>query len=202
MINRHYLIFFFLVISSLNLNAQQDAELYRTATDLYYQGQYVKALNYLDSALAMNDDDISRHFYRSKINEKLGKYQDAISDLTTCIDRSEHDAMYLTIRADYYERLEKLAPALADLTTCIKLRPSWNAYYRRGLIFIKQNQLQKGLMDLNQSIKMNDTQADPLRARGYLKHKMGNSEDACEDMLKVYDMGFDDVRDWIRRNCG
>lgn len=182
--------------------AQDEADLYRKATDLYYQGKYELALSTLDSAIALNDDDISRYFYRSKINEKLGDYEAAIMDLTTCIDRSEHDATYLIIRAEFYVKIGKESLAMDDLNSSIELKPNWRVYFNRGMLFVKQNQYIKAMADFNQSIKMNENQADPLRARAYLKNKMGDPSGACIDMYDVYEMGFDDALDWINRNCG
>ncbi|GAB4231276.1 MAG: hypothetical protein Tsb0034_03510 [Ekhidna sp.] len=180
----------------------QDQELYRRATDLYYQGRYEQALLLLDSAIALNSDDISRFFYRSKINEALGSHEEAIADLTMCINKSDNDATYLNLRALNYEKVGNESLAFRDYSESIRLRPSWDAHFRRGMLQVKQSQLKKALEDFNASIRLNTNQAEPLRARGYLKHHMGDTEGACEDILTLLDWGYDDVKDWLRKNCG
>lgn len=195
------LIIYFSHLHPGKIYAQGDG-LYRMATDSYFQGKYQQSLQYLDSAIQLNAEDISRFFFRSKVHERLGNYESAIVDLTTCIDKSQHDEMYLNKRAELYELMEQPEMALKDYDASIQLRATWEAYYRRGLIHFKLNQLQKALDDLNKAITLNKYQADPFRARAYLKLKLDDKEGACQDMFQVFEMGFDDVRSWLSEHCG
>lgn len=194
-------IFSFVILSSL-ATVGQGEDLYNAGTDLYFQGDYEAALNYLDSAIALNSDDISRFFFRSKIKEKMGRIRGAISDLTECINRSTSDVLYLNIRADYYQRVGSTDLALEDYNESLKLKKTWQAFHRRGLIYAGRKLLKKALSDFNEAAKLAPTQAAPIQARALAKFELGDKTGACDDMYTVFDMGFTDVRDWIRRNCG
>ena len=195
------LIIFFSHLYLDKIYAQGDG-LYRMATDYYFQGKYQESLQYLDSAIQLNSEDISRFFFRSRVHERLGNYESAITDLTICIEKSLHDELYLNKRAELFELMQQPEMALKDYNTSIRLKSTWEAHYRRGLIFFKLNQLQKALDDLNRAIELNKYQADPLRARAYLRLKMDDNEGACMDMFQVFEMGFDDVRSWLSEHCG
>jgi tetratricopeptide (TPR) repeat protein len=106
---------------------------------LYYQSEYLNAMEAVNTAISLNPKSSDAHRRRGKINERLHQDDAALEDYTRAITISPTTSIYLSDRADVYKRKEEYAKAIADLDKYLKLvkKPNPMIYYSRSILYTK-----------------------------------------------------------------
>jgi len=106
---------------------------------LYFQGDYLKAMDAANTAISLNPQASEPYRRRGKINEKLHLADAAIEEYSKAISLSPTTAIYLSDRSDVYYKKGELKKALADLDKYLNLvkRPNPMIFYTRSIIYTK-----------------------------------------------------------------
>ncbi len=109
------------------------------ANCLYYQGDYLKSMDAVNTAISLNANAPDSYRRRGKINEKQHQVDAAIENYSKAISLSPTTPIYLSERADAYYKKGDLNKAIADLDKYLTLvkRPNPMIFYTRSIIFTK-----------------------------------------------------------------
>jgi len=120
---------------------------------LYFQGDYAKAMEAVNTSISLNPKGSDTYRRRGKINQKLRQDDAAIEDYTSALANSPHNPLYLSDRSDVYYRKGDLKKALADINEYLSIvkKPNPMMYYTRSVMHTKLG---------------NKAQADADRKRG------------------------------------
>ena len=78
------------------------------------------------------------------------------------------------------------SPSIAQLSNIIGRKPSAEAYYRRGVTYLRSpDRLLRAVRDFNEAIKRNPRYARASSARGWAYLQMGESDKAFVDLTRA-----------------
>ena len=187
---------------------QNTEEIFQQGNLFDKEGDYRKALIYVDSSMTMDSSLYQRFGFRAEIKFKLGMVKEAIDDISKCIDkcrcptRKYHVSDYYRRRAEMKLSIFKIPFAIEDANKSISRNPSnWKAYNVRSNLMQIQGLNLLALADLDKSFVINDNEATTLKARGKLRFEIGDLEGACADFSIVAKWGFDEYDSWVKRYC-
>lgn len=106
---------------------------------LYYQSDYLHAMEAVNTALSLNPNVPDAYRRRGKINEKLHNVDAALEDYSKAISLSPTTPIYLSDRSDVYYKKGELNKALTDLDKYVSLvkKPNPMIFYTRSIIYTK-----------------------------------------------------------------
>lgn len=144
-------------------------------------GEYEKALADFNRAFDCYDDIDNESLLHEIYNNRgalyydIGQYQDALNDLNVAVGLTENLEKNSKIllertmnnRGNVYAALQKYNKAIQDYTEAIGIKPNYaNAYYNRGLTYFDQQEIGRGIADLE---KANELQPNSDKIRSSLK---------------------------------
>jgi len=168
------LIITFLIFTFAASATESARELFKFAKFSLEEGEYQKALNYVNQAIAVESTYSSAYVLRAEIYLKLENYKLVIEDASRIID-AEGTTSALTsnsylLRGEAYYYLNRHKASLSDLITCVNIEPeNARAYYVMGLIHIENIALFPALDDFDNAIKYDQQQADYYYYRAQVK---------------------------------
>ncbi len=168
------LILTFLLISYAVTATESARELFKFAKFSFEDGEYQKAISYVNQAIAIESTYSSAYVLRAEIYLKLGNYKLAIEDASRIID-TEATTSALTsnsylLRGAAYFYLNQYRAALTDLAACVNVEPeNARAYYFTGLIHINNTVLFPALENFDNAIKYDQQQGEYYYFRAKVK---------------------------------
>ncbi len=179
------------------------------------KGDYCRALNYLDQAIAVAVDG-GAYRRRGEIHAKMGDYHQALADLNQAIRLEPKNATNYASRAEIYEKMRNYKQAIADyeqiliksgdslelkeadkklqtlqkieyLSETIRYDPyNVDAYYARAEILFELGDYEQAISDYNILIRLLPDEADQfLFYRGFAFYHVGNYDQAINDLSKI-----------------
>ena len=148
--------------------------------------------------------DLARQFMYRGVEQGLKKdYDLALADYGEAvrIDKKYSDAFYN--RCVVYNLKEEYDRALADCSQAVKLGPSPNTtvpagerrlandhaisdyYSERGFAYLKKNDYDRALMDLDNAIRLNPDNGRALKSRGLVYQAKGDTARADADLASA-----------------
>ncbi len=109
-----FLIFFFVLFSSLTYGQSERTFLYAQATEYGYRNQFKESERILSKIIELNPKDSLAYFDRAIMRENLGDTLGAISDLTKEIEIDPKNADNYFLRGILYKNSNKHEKALSD----------------------------------------------------------------------------------------
>ena len=86
------------------------------------------------------------------------------------------------------------SPSIAQLSNIIGRKPSAEAYYRRGVTYLRSpDRLLRAIRDFNEAIKRNPRYARAYSARGWAHLQMGESDKAFVDLTRAINIAPKDA---------
>eukprot|EP01006_Ploeotia_vitrea_P030496 TRINITY_DN62896_c0_g1_i1.p2 TRINITY_DN62896_c0_g1~~TRINITY_DN62896_c0_g1_i1.p2 ORF type:complete len:367 (-),score=47.00 TRINITY_DN62896_c0_g1_i1:1892-2992(-) len=172
------------------------AQLIQLADDLCENGQYPKALEYLNEAVAIDPNNAEIYFKRGILKHHFmqdidGGYQ----DYSDCINLNPTYCDAYRYRADLLHfHTQNLQESLDDYNNAIQLgRSDADSFTCRGELHRKMGNLAEALADLNDALKLDETFADAYKCRADLMHwQHGELEKGLEDYNKAAELGRGD----------
>ena len=147
-------------------------------------GRHNAAISDFTSAIASDSSNPDAYHNRGFSARKAGRLQDALQDYTEAIRLDPNHCRALYNKAYVLERLHKWEDAVGDYTQALQVDTD-NAlgYYNRGLARQRCGKLDQARDDLDHALTLsNDDHAGQLfSARGCLKERLGDVEDALAD---------------------
>lgn len=125
--------------------------------------------------------------------ESAGLLEDAEAAFTDYLKKYPNDALALNCRGVARLKLEKYALANKDLSKAIKLSSTTGSYYyNRGLLWQKQLQYKKAIIDYTRSIAYSPENSTTYVNRGDTYFLLDEKEKGCSDLIKACHMGLCD----------
>ena len=147
---------------------------------------------------------------RAKVYEKLGKHDDAIAYYTTVIKRDPtgmKDGQASYRRASLYEKTGRYQEAINDLSASLDRdeRSSTNlfalkgSYIDRARLWVRLNQPDKAIADLNKVISIDSLDVDAYKARAPIFERLNQLDKAIADLSKIISIDHRDVDAYLAR---
>ncbi len=168
------LIVTFLFFSLVAIAGESARELFKFAKYNYDQGEYQKALDFINQAINVESDYTSAYLLRAEICLKLGNYKSAIEDASRIIDSEGTTSALITnsymIRGEAYYHQTQYQLSLRDLLTCVNIEPgNAKAHFLIGLVHLGNANLFPALESFDKSIKFDQQQAEYYYYRAQVK---------------------------------
>jgi tetratricopeptide (TPR) repeat protein len=151
------------------------------------QRDYRRAVEDLDKAAKMGcDQNLVALLERASVLHEMGKHDVALPDLekalTICHENIQKgDIYYLRGNCDY--ALKNKDQALHSFEQAVKMNPyHGKAYFRIGMIQAEKGKLKEALRTLTKAHELAPHQRDILLERAIINRKLGNANDAEEDV--------------------
>jgi Tfp pilus assembly protein PilF len=74
-------------------------------------------------------------------------------------------------------------------------------YFKRGTLFLKQNELQRAEADLTSSIELNPKHHNSFHNRAIALFKLGQADKACDDWCQAAVLGNAYSGNYFQQNC-
>lgn len=178
------------------LNGGIVAQLKEIALSKQYAGDFDGAAGFYTWAIHLDPASNDAYFGRAYSRYKLNDFAGCSEDNSKVIERYPHDISALNNRGYALSRLGEHARALQDFDHIIKHDPcgiGGYAFNNRGWLRAQMGDLEGGLTDCNESIRINSVNAEAYANRGYIKSLLGD-ETAQADFEKAHEL--DPMQDW------
>lgn len=192
------------VFASVTLCAQSKEEvaLNNLAVSLMDKGDYDKALAYLDKLTASDENNFVYRYNRAVTLFNLKKYQEAIGEYKYLHALLPEQSEYIFQIGNAYEQLDSMNLALTFYTQAIEMdQDQFLYYFKRGTVFLKQNELERAEADLTSSIALNPKHHNSFHNRGITLFKLGQVSKACDDWCHASVLGNIYSGNYFRQNC-
>ena len=156
-------------------------------------GQLEAAINRLTLALDADPHHVEMYLQRAEWYDQLGDREAALRDYNKVQELVDNDRRMLLGRAMTYHGMGKPAESIGDLEQLLEASSGQNRAkvlnilaYVRGL---NNTDLDKALLDIDESIDMLGADAALLDTRGFIHYQLGDFEaarDDLEDAVKAY----------------
>jgi len=162
----------------------------------YKTRQYTEALQELDTAIMIDQNNPSFHALRAEIkidhyDPVIGseEYQDILSDINIAIALDDQNHEYYRIRGEFLKAMGEMEQAMEDFDSMIRLSPREdNAYTNRGLLKMSQYEYRGAALDFTKSILLNPELECNYRYRGLCYNNLNNLSEAYKDFSKSIEM--------------
>lgn len=123
----------------------------------------------------------------------LGSYEEAWRATNALIAREPNEADAYLIRGRSEKMLEQIPRAMSDFDKSIKLRPNVEAYYSRGITFLKdyKNRQREAIADFSKVIQMDPKYLGAYMGRGMAYAELDDFKSAYPDTLMVVKLNPD-----------
>ena len=150
------------------------------------KGDFDSALDYVNRAINMNDNDYDLVMLKGNIYNEMGKYPEAIAELDNYIEKNPDNYFGYYYRGWCKEESKDIEGAIEDYTMSITLEPQYAyAYMGRGKFYKNQGKEDLAKADFEKVIEL-DTVPDPdLSCAHYAYYYLGQKDKAIEFMDKL-----------------
>ena len=162
-------------------------------------GRYREALDDYDESLRLKPDDPYVHVGRGHVFEALGEFEQALKAYTDGIAADPNNRYAISNRAGLQSRLGNTEKAIADYTLEIKIERSADAYYGRGLNYLRRGDFNLAVEDYTQAIELDPNYHRAYFGRGSAHTGLGNYKESIEDYTLAISLRSDYTEAYINR---
>lgn len=150
--------------------------------------EYDKAIPFYEEAQRKDADDmILRHI--AQCYYKLGDYDAALSNINQAIELDSTKVQYIPFKADMLYETGNAKETIAEWDKHQELYPDYGfGYYRRGWFKSLSGDIDGAIDDLTMSVTLNPEYSYSYVARGDVYSRIGKTELARADFLKVIEI--------------
>lgn len=144
-------------------------------------------LRVLTDALERTRNQTGLYLARARCHYYLGSYAQAVDDASEVIRRLPNKPEAYLLRAKAGKMLGGIPQALDDYSTSIRLRPTAEAYYGRGLTYVReyQGKDREALDDFTAAIRLDETHVGAYKSRAEIYSRYENFQQALQDSERV-----------------
>lgn len=147
-------------------------------------GDYLSALDAIDKAIQMNDEDTDYVLRRANILCKLRRYDGVIEQIDKYIENDAEDPNGYLARAEYEYQKQDYAKAVEDYSTVLVLAPEYTpAYLKRGQAYAAMGDKDLAVKDYEKTLQTDTVQGSSIR--GYALMRLGRSDEARVCINKI-----------------
>jgi len=158
--------------------------------ELTDQGDYDKAIEYLDKAIELDPNFSIAYYNRGRNHDRKYYYEDAISDYSRAIELDPEYAWAYVNRGWVYKQMGQQDQAIRNFTKGIELDPSDKlAFYDRGDIFLYQGEYELAVEDYTKAIKIDPDYKEAIFNRAIAYAELDQSKDTIKDLERAIELG-------------
>tara|TARA_B100001094_G_C18135207_1_gene774657 strand:- start:320 stop:1669 length:1350 start_codon:yes stop_codon:yes gene_type:complete len=175
---------------------------YKSAVEKINKKDYEGAINDLNKAINGNErNNADAYDYRGYAKYNLKNFEGALKDSNKAIELNTNHRYAYNNRGNAKTDLSDYKGAISDFTKSIEINPnSSNPYFMRGWIYGKQGNFSESIKDLTKAIELDERTAEAYFYRGGSMYSI-NSNRACDDWVKAYDLGYANAKEAINQYC-
>lgn len=147
-------------------------------------GDYRSALDAIDRAIQMKDDDTDYMLRRANILSSLKRNDEAIEQIDKYIEADAEDANGYLAKAEYEYDKKDYTGAIEDYTTVTVLAPEYMpAYLKRGQAYTAIGKKDLAVKDFEKIIETDTVQGSVIR--GYALVRLGRNDEVRDCIAKI-----------------
>ncbi len=155
----------------------------------FEQGQYDKAMVYLDKAVSMEPDDANAYNNRGAVYGATNQKELALKDFNRALAIDPDLDGARSNRGAVYRTDDKSDLALEDFNKALEINPYfYKAYHNRGIIHKKKGSYDLALDDYNKALALNPLYAKVYGNRGMVYEATGRYDLALADFNKALEI--------------
>lgn len=146
-----------------------------------------QALQSLNTLLGKDRGNTAAYLERARCLYFLAAYPQAVQDASEVVRRDPNQAEAYLVRAKAGKMLGHIPQALNDYTTAIRLKPTADAYYGRGLTYLREfrGKDREALDDFTSAIRLDAKHVGAYVYRAQIYSRYDQYQNALEDSEKV-----------------
>lgn len=153
------------------------------------QGDYQKAIGELNDI----DDNSTLLLERARNKTELGMFESAQKDLLLAIGKNKISLEENKLYAEILYGLKEYDKALKYCDASVEFLPTAKDFYRRGLIFSRQNELEKAIEEFSKAEILDSSFKEAYYEHGKLFYENEQFDKAISFFIKSNDLGIDTV---------
>ena len=148
-------------------------------------GDYDKALEYCDQAIALDSTKTNYLYYKANILDNAGRSEEAVKIMDSYIAQNPDEYFPYYRRGWFKDHSGNTDEAIEDYTMSITLQPSMAyAYMNRGVLYLQKGDKQAADDDFKQVIRL-DSVPDAPECAYYAYCYLGDKDKAIETLNKA-----------------
>jgi Tfp pilus assembly protein PilF len=163
-------------------------------------GQYNKALEQYDKAIALNPASYETYSIRGYVLFEMGQFDKALEDYDRAIALNPSYFEAYNNRGIAFDEMGQYINAMKDFEKAIALNPShFEAYYNFGTTYGKTSQFDKAVEAFNRAIALNPNYAYAYGGRGLAYSHLGQYESALNDLHRALALDYNYAKAYVDR---
>ena len=148
-------------------------------------GDYDKALEYCDQAIALDSTKTNHLYFKANILDNAGRSEEAIKVMDSYIAQNPEEYFPYYRRGWFKDHSGKTDEAIEDYTMAITLQPNdAYQYLNRGVLFLQKGDKKKAYEDFKQAVRL-DSVPDAPECAFYAYYYLGDKNKAIEMLDKA-----------------
>lgn len=148
-------------------------------------GDYDKALEYCDQAIALDSTKTNYLYFKAKILDNAGRSEEAIKVMDSYIAQNPEEYFPYYRRGWFKDHSGKTDEAIEDYTMAITLQPNdAYQYLNRGVLLLQKGDKKKADEDFKQAVRL-DSVPDAPECAFYAYYYLGDMNKAIEMLDKA-----------------
>ncbi len=153
---------------------------------LYYKGDYNRAIQLWNEALAINPKLVEAYNNRGNAYSNKGEYDRAIADYSQALAINPNLVEVYNNRGNAYEEKGDYDRAITDYNQALAIQPEYaNAYNNRGNAYQYKGDYDRAIADYNQALAIHPEYADAYYNRGRAYAEKGDYDRAIADFTQA-----------------
>lgn len=155
------------------------------------KGNKIKALEYIQKGLQVDDKNPDLYLTRSKIYDGQGKKDLAINDLNQILTFAPDNIFAKTGLATLKKNNGDLDGALKDYNQLISEKPESLLYNGRADVYLKMKKYREALTDVNKAVSIDPKFSQSYVTRALILFDTGKPKEACDSLDKAVTLGYE-----------
>jgi tetratricopeptide (TPR) repeat protein len=160
-------------------------EIYNEGINLFYKKKYIEALDTMNAAIEIKDDDFNFYFVRGVCYKYIGELEHAIQDFETSFKLNPEYTKAVFPLLKLYEKLNKMKSVLRCYDILLEKCPTAELYLDRATLYGEiEGKENESLSDFSSAIQLNPDLIDAYYNRGQIYKQSEEYEKAIQDFDK------------------
>ncbi|MBV6644112.1 MAG: tetratricopeptide repeat protein [Cyclobacteriaceae bacterium] len=182
--------------------------LYNECTLLIDEGNYEKAIGFLDQAMAMNKGNSDFSYASAFAHYKLKQYQPALEKIKRSLQLEPFQSDYFVLAGNIAYQIKDYASGIEYYTAALDYRDSTEipidelkCLYNRANCYMGLRKYQQAEQDYSQVLQTDIGNYMAHHNRGLARVRIGRTEEGCMDFEKAVNFGSQLTQRYQVKHC-
>jgi tetratricopeptide (TPR) repeat protein len=174
------------IVSDLKTSAQEHINHQEFKEAIHDFQESIKLLTQTDNS---EEELINTYRMRGHLYSQLKLYDRALQDFDKALKISSENH-YLTYceRGYTHHALKDTEKAIEDFTLAIGIKPSFDGYDHRGMVYLTSGEYEKAIEDFNLALEIEPSDGNCVYRRGFAHARLGSIQEAIDDFLEAAEL--------------